>query len=561
MKKKSMLIFLLAFCVSFFYETVSYAVTLELSSSNTVLSSKDLLTVNIIAKEPAELSGVLLSLEFPESVFTLEETPVTTVFFKSQSPFNGDSSSVWSANTDTNGEVSLVGVVMNRDSVDEILPDEITLFSVHFSVKAGASSEGTQVITLIQSSLCNGPAGWGNDKNNNGKFNPGDSYEKAPLLYTITAESATGQQIDSSVVRADILLEKITPALSLSLTVVSHGGNGNEGVDNVSDSFDECPYDSEKLTAGDCGCGVPDTDGDGDGIPNCLDIIIHPVNGATGVSLTPLFEVAPYPDFENAGVNAAIAWQISRTSDFSDLVFERVGAPDQSVVQLPDFILDPQTTYFWRIAYDDGSWPQVGWDAVAKFTTGLDHTIDFDENGIPDHQDVAYKDNVIVENNSGINEADLLVVQTANNGFQYGLVPGYGVAGIDRMKWLDIEDIDGSDQWPVQLPFGLISFRLYTVAIGDTVTFTVYFSSQAPGFTWWKYDFLSRVVYDYSQFVVFSDDMMSALITIEDGGIGDADGVANGVIVDPSGLQGVIDIVVDDADDEAGTSKDKNNKK
>ena len=560
MKKKSLLIFLLILSVSFLYETVSYAVTLELNSSQTVLSPKDSLTVNIIAKNATELSGAVLSLEFPESVFTLEETPVTTDFFKSQSPFTEEASSVWSANTDTKGELYLAGVAMNRDSGDEILPDELTLFSVHFSVKAGGAGAGPQVITLIQSSLCNGPAGWGNDRNNNAKYNPGDTYEKASLLYTVTVDSQTGQQVDSSVINADVMLETITPAPSLILTVLPKGTDSSQDTDNDI-SVDECPYDSSKLTSGECGCGVPDTDSDGDGVPNCMDIMIYPVNGATDVSLTPLFEIAPYPDFENARVNAGIIWQISRTSDFSDLVFERVGAPDQFIIQLPDFILDAQATYFWRISYDDGSWPLVSWDAVAKFTTGLDHTIDFNENGIPDHQDVSHKDNLIAEIHSEINEADLLVVQTANNGFQYGLVPGFGVAGIDRMKWVSGDEIDGSDQWTVAFPFGLISFRVYTEVIGDTVTLQAYFSSTIQGLTWWKYVSMDNAVYDYSQFVTFSDDMMSALITIEDGGAGDADGVANGVIVDPSGLQGVLDTGVEDTDDETDTPKGKKNKK
>lgn len=35
--------------------------------------------------------------------------------------------------------------------------------------------------------------------------------------------------------------------------------------------YDFCPYDSAKLAPGACGCGVPDTDSDGDGVADCLE--------------------------------------------------------------------------------------------------------------------------------------------------------------------------------------------------------------------------------------------------------------------------------------------------
>ncbi|MCE9595038.1 MAG: thrombospondin type 3 repeat-containing protein [Planctomycetes bacterium] len=41
--------------------------------------------------------------------------------------------------------------------------------------------------------------------------------------------------------------------------------------DGVADCNDGCPNDANKLAPGACGCGVADTDSDGDGTPNCAD--------------------------------------------------------------------------------------------------------------------------------------------------------------------------------------------------------------------------------------------------------------------------------------------------
>jgi len=41
--------------------------------------------------------------------------------------------------------------------------------------------------------------------------------------------------------------------------------------DGIADCLDNCPDDPDKIEPGDCSCGVPDTDSDGDGIADCPD--------------------------------------------------------------------------------------------------------------------------------------------------------------------------------------------------------------------------------------------------------------------------------------------------
>lgn len=50
-----------------------------------------------------------------------------------------------------------------------------------------------------------------------------------------------------------------------------HDDLGDPGFPNNCCDLDGCPMDPNKGTPGACGCGVPETDDDGDGVPNCID--------------------------------------------------------------------------------------------------------------------------------------------------------------------------------------------------------------------------------------------------------------------------------------------------
>ena len=72
---------------------------------------------------------------------------------------------------------------------------------------------------------------------------------------------------------------------------------------------------------------------------------------------------------------------------------------------------------------------------------------------------------------------------------------------------------------------------------GDQAEITVYFSEPAPqNGTWFKYDPIEATWTDFSSQTDFSGDRLSVTLYLEDGGEGDADGIANGIIVDPSGV-------------------------
>ncbi len=86
---------------------------------------------------------------------------------------------------------------------------------------------------------------------------------------------------------------------------------------------------------------------------------------------------------------------------------------------------------------------------------------------------------------------------------------------------------------PIQVPLANLTDPANP---GDTATLRIYFSGEIfSSDTFFKYDTINGW-YDYSEHTTYNDDGQSVTIELKDGGYGDSDGLANGVIVDPGGI-------------------------
>ncbi|MGD9289987.1 MAG: hypothetical protein PVG74_20375, partial [Desulfobacterales bacterium] len=95
---------------------------------------------------------------------------------------------------------------------------------------------------------------------------------------------------------------------------------------------------------------------------------------------------------------------------------------------------------------------------------------------------------------------------------------------------------------PNFLAFGLIHFKLLVKEPGADVLVTFFLSQPAyDDGIWYKYDPVNDEWFDYSEFIDFSDDRKTFYLTLTDGGFGDADGIENGIIVDPLALRTATD--------------------
>jgi hypothetical protein len=381
--------------------------------------------------------------------------------------------------------------------------------------------------------------------------------------------------------------------LTFTLTVTDDDGSSSIGTttvsvlkssstdvdgDNVPDVLDLFPNDPDEWAdndgdgtgdnedADDDNDGMPDTweaafgldpftndaalDADGDGVTNFQEFqsdsnpttapsntvpdapVIDSATQIELVTLTPVLVSSAYFDLDNDD-HFQSQWQISTESDFSTLILDETSETQLTAYTVGEMVLDVETIYHWRVRFIDERNGMSDWSEVSTFTT-VDSADDTNTNGIPDAQEV---DASVDVNENGI--ADYLedTIMTVNT------VEGQSIVGVEVVsdqatlvsaKSLPTDTI--ADQ-SVKMGFGLIGFKLYLQDGVTSATVKIHFSSRVPkDANLYLYKYVADSgwqVYDNS---VFAPNRKSVTLLLEDGGVGDEDGVRNGVIVDPSGI-------------------------
>jgi hypothetical protein len=104
------------------------------------------------------------------------------------------------------------------------------------------------------------------------------------------------------------------------------------------------------------------------------------------------------------------------------------------------------------------------------------------------------------------------------------------------MGVIDPDTIADTANRPADLIFGLFSYRLRVTQPGTIATLKIYFSGEVfASDAFFKYDTINGW-YDYSEHTTINHDGQSITLELKDGGFGDSDGLANGIIVDPGGI-------------------------
>ena len=267
--------------------------------------------------------------------------------------------------------------------------------------------------------------------------------------------------------------------------------------------------------------------------------VLAPYNGAEDVSLVP--ELCAGGFFHpNGDVHARTHWQISISpDDFSEglLAFQANTTTHLTSLVVPRLVLDEEYTYYWRVRFGDSAGQWSDWSEVSSFTTPFSWDDVYPRNGIPDVQDV--DDTIDMDNNNipDIDQYDIMCVNTVDGNGRIA-VKVKGDVSITALESYSLDELVGPGNRPDELFLGAIGFKLVVPQPGDSVEVDVLLSEPAPDdATWYKFDCVNG--WDVHRLMVvsmFSDNRKRVRLLLEDGGYGDADGVRNGIIVDPGGV-------------------------
>ena len=154
-----------------------------------------------------------------------------------------------------------------------------------------------------------------------------------------------------------------------------------------------------------------------------------------------------------------------------------------------------------------------------------------DNSGLQASADVSV---MVDDNGLSLFPEDVLTAQ-ASTGMHFGVKAGAG-GNLTSLQSIDVNNINDTFDMPADLPYGLIEMVIKVDSPGQTVEVTVYLQEAAPeDYNWFKFS-VSQGWRAFGANAVFSADRRSVVLTLTDGGQGDEDGLANGVILDPSGL-------------------------
>jgi hypothetical protein len=273
-------------------------------------------------------------------------------------------------------------------------------------------------------------------------------------------------------------------------------------------------------------------------LPPSQPVIASPYQGEIETDLLLSVETEPFSD-PDGDSHRESRWQIIKQQD-SSVVLDITSTEHLTELPVPHTVLNRDTTYLVSVQFYDAYSEPSGWSDSIEFTTTSD-IVDFDGNGIPDSYEVDdtvdLNEDSIPDNNQPDVIKSILSAVGSNEPFGVSKISA-SIDAIEVLEPINPATILDKTHRPETFLFGLASYRLSVSQLGATVLVRVYYSGDISEATrYYLYDTVNGWQ-DYTQYTTFNPDGRSVTVELKDGGHGDSDGVANGIIVDPGGVVG-----------------------
>jgi chitinase len=335
---------------------------------------------------------------------------------------------------------------------------------------------------------------------------------------------------------------RVTDAAGLSavdtLTVVVQSPDiDGDGVPNSLDAFPNDPTEWKDSNGNGIGDNADAATAAAKQAPDAP-LLVSPVNNAV-VGIKAILKTGAFRTAVAGTTHAKSHWQVFRDEDAACVLDIQSSAALTSLT-VPNLVLDEATPYFWRVQFVDSKGAASAWSDYEDFVTNKTGA-DLNANGIPDAQEVAATvdlDRDGVKDNRQPRYIKSVKMQGTNVQIGVGIKGAPTALSVDSVESEDLNQLGASAAGkPKSLPFGLIDFKIAVANPGDRASVTLYFSGAAPsGSRWYMLDTVSNTWVDFSAYAIFAGDRSSVTLALTDGGPGDADGIANGVIVVSGGI-------------------------
>jgi hypothetical protein len=139
-------------------------------------------------------------------------------------------------------------------------------------------------------------------------------------------------------------------------------------------------------------------------------VLLAPETNAT-TDLTPQLRTGEFSDANANDVHQKTHWKVTRAFD-GLCVFDVTSTAALTSIKLPKQVLEANTEYVWHARFIDSKDTPSDWSEEREFTT-TDVQNDFNENGVPDDQEISEYQDIDLDGTADIVQADLRCVNVA----------------------------------------------------------------------------------------------------------------------------------------------------